>query len=59
MSVISEDYFHFAIGLVMATEVNYILGKRKYLRGNFSFTYYHVPFTNLIKIRRLTAVTNI
>lgn len=39
----------------MTTKVSYILGNRKYLWGNFSLTDYHIPFTNLIKIRRLSS----
>lgn len=33
----------------MATEVNYIVGNRKYLRGSFSPTGCRISFTNLIK----------
>lgn len=48
ISVTPEDYFQSSIGLVMTTEVNFILGNRKYLRRNFSPADYHIPndFTN-------------
>lgn len=46
-----QDYFQFSVGLVMATEMNYLSGHRKCLRRNISPADYHIPFTNLITMK--------